>query len=377
MRFFGERESKGDDRADDWDGEYAIEFRDVHKAYGQNRVLDGTTMKIPTGKITMLMGPSGTGKSVCIAHAIGLTRPDSGDVRVEGISVPELEDHDLLALRKEKFGVLFQDGALFSSMNVIDNVAFPLEIAGMPKAERYARAREHYRRFVDERGITFGGPHGWQRFIQETCRSPEGRAAFQAYREQKQIALAAPAKLQCLERLIEQHRDDRILIFTYDNATVYLIARRFLVPAITHQTKTKERRTILERHPWVAINLYKAFEAGKEQAVARAREQSDVFFRLGWLPLEARKTVAANDPDENFCGQCGVALAERSATTAPLAGAFPPARVARSVCPQSRVPLAHSRGPRTGTRRERAPMAPAASRDPDGPATARAKRSWK
>jgi superfamily II DNA or RNA helicase len=111
----------------------------------------------------------------------------------------------------------------------------------------YCEAREQYRRFVEERGISMGGPHGWQRFIQETCRSPEGRAAFQAYREQKRIALAAPAKLLQLEHLIEQHRGDRILIFTYDNATVYLIARRFLVPAITHQTKTKERRTILER----------------------------------------------------------------------------------------------------------------------------------
>ncbi len=111
---------------------------------------------------------------------------------------------------------------------------------------RYRQAREHYRRFVEERGISMGGPHGWQRFIQETCRSPEGRAAFQAYREQKRIALAAPAKLLRLEHLIEQHRGDRILLFTYDNATVYLIARRFLVPAITHQTKTKERRKILE-----------------------------------------------------------------------------------------------------------------------------------
>jgi superfamily II DNA or RNA helicase len=113
--------------------------------------------------------------------------------------------------------------------------------------QRYREAREVYRRFVEERGISMGGPHGWQRFIQETCRSPEGRAAFQAYREQKGLALAAPAKLQCLERLLEMHRRDRVLVFTYDNATVYLIARRFLVPAITHQTKTKERRLILER----------------------------------------------------------------------------------------------------------------------------------
>ena len=124
MSIFGRRAPDG--KASDWDGEYAIEFREVHKAYGRNRVLDGTTLKIPTGKISMLMGPSGTGKSVCIAHAIGLTRPDSGDVLVEGLSVPTLDEDELFALRKEKFGVLFQDGALFSSMSVLDNVAFPL-----------------------------------------------------------------------------------------------------------------------------------------------------------------------------------------------------------------------------------------------------------
>jgi superfamily II DNA or RNA helicase len=113
--------------------------------------------------------------------------------------------------------------------------------------ERYQRAREVYRRFVEERHIAMGGPHGWQRFIQESCRSPQGRAAFQAYREQKRLALAAPAKLRTLEQLLDRHGADRVLIFTYDNATVYLIARRFLVPAITHQTKTKERRLILDR----------------------------------------------------------------------------------------------------------------------------------
>ena len=113
--------------------------------------------------------------------------------------------------------------------------------------QEYRKARDHYRRFVEEHGISMGGPHGWQRFLQATCRSPEGRAAFQAYREQKRIALAAPAKLQLLERLLERHAGDRVLIFTYDNATVYEIARRFLVPAITHQTKTKERRQILMR----------------------------------------------------------------------------------------------------------------------------------
>jgi superfamily II DNA or RNA helicase len=111
---------------------------------------------------------------------------------------------------------------------------------------RYQQARETYRQFVSDHGISMGGAHGWQRFIQETSRSREGRAAFQAYLEQKRISLAAPAKLHLLENLLTRHSQDRVLIFTYDNATVYQIARRFLVPAITHQTRAKERRRILD-----------------------------------------------------------------------------------------------------------------------------------
>lgn len=112
---------------------------------------------------------------------------------------------------------------------------------------QYQRARDHYRRFVEGRGISMGSPRGWQRFIQETFRSPDGRAAFLAYREQRRLALAAPAKLDQLAELLTRHCQDRVIIFTYDNATVYQIARRFLVPAITHQTRTKERRAILQR----------------------------------------------------------------------------------------------------------------------------------
>ncbi len=113
--------------------------------------------------------------------------------------------------------------------------------------QRYQEARAQYRSFVEEQRISLGNPQGWQRFLQASCRSPAGRAAFQAYREQKRLALAAPAKLNMLEQLLARHRHDRILIFTYDNATVYRIARRFLVPAITHQTKAPERRQILQK----------------------------------------------------------------------------------------------------------------------------------
>src|SRR5437879_3230780 len=103
----------------------AIEFVDVHKAFGSNHVLRGLNMSLPENKISMILGPSGTGKSVCIKHIVGLLYPDSGDVIVHGESIPSLRDAELFETRK-KFGVLFQDGALFGSMNLYDNVAFPL-----------------------------------------------------------------------------------------------------------------------------------------------------------------------------------------------------------------------------------------------------------
>jgi len=113
--------------------------------------------------------------------------------------------------------------------------------------EQYQRARDLYKAFLQNRGISLGGQNDWQRFLWEAVRSPEGWEAFQAFREQKRLQHAASAKLTKLEELLEQHSKDRVIIFTADNATVYQIARRFLVPAITHQTKSKERKQILAR----------------------------------------------------------------------------------------------------------------------------------
>ena len=109
----------------DHGSEDAVEFIDVVKAFGRNRVLNGLNLGLPDNQISMILGPSGTGKSVCIKHMVGLLYPDEGDVLVHGESVPNMVDDDLFEMRK-KFGVLFQDGALFGSMNVFDNTAFPL-----------------------------------------------------------------------------------------------------------------------------------------------------------------------------------------------------------------------------------------------------------
>ena len=103
----------------------AIEFTDVDKSFGRSHILRGLNMGIPEGMVSMILGPSGTGKSVCIKHIVGLLYPDRGDILVHGQSVPDLPDDELFEMRK-KFGLLFQDGALFGSMNLYDNVAFPL-----------------------------------------------------------------------------------------------------------------------------------------------------------------------------------------------------------------------------------------------------------
>jgi phospholipid/cholesterol/gamma-HCH transport system ATP-binding protein len=107
------------------DPNWSIRCLDVHKRLGGVSVLDGLNVAFPEDTITVVLGPSGTGKSVLIKHIIGLMFPDSGDVVVKGQTVKDLTMPELLALRR-KIGVLFQDGALFGSMNVFDNVAFPL-----------------------------------------------------------------------------------------------------------------------------------------------------------------------------------------------------------------------------------------------------------
>jgi phospholipid/cholesterol/gamma-HCH transport system ATP-binding protein len=109
----------------DHGGEDAIEVIDLVKQFGRMRILNQCNLGLPDNQISMVLGPSGTGKSVLIKHIVGLLYPDSGDVLVHGESIPNMSDDELFEVRK-KFGLLFQDGALFGSMNVYDNTAFPL-----------------------------------------------------------------------------------------------------------------------------------------------------------------------------------------------------------------------------------------------------------
>lgn len=111
-----------------------IRFRNVSKAFGAKRVLEGFTLDIPDGQTTVLLGYSGTGKSVALKHIVGLLEPDSGEVEVDGKVVADLSRDELMAMRAS-IGYVFQFAALFDSMSVFDNVALGLRQQGRPEDE--------------------------------------------------------------------------------------------------------------------------------------------------------------------------------------------------------------------------------------------------
>jgi phospholipid/cholesterol/gamma-HCH transport system ATP-binding protein len=103
----------------------AVEVEDLTKSFGSQNIWSDVTLTLPPGEISVLLGPSGTGKSVFLKSLVGLLKPERGSIVVNGVDIVTASEHKLYEVRK-LFGVLFQDGALFGSMNLFDNIAFPL-----------------------------------------------------------------------------------------------------------------------------------------------------------------------------------------------------------------------------------------------------------
>ncbi|MCX8111168.1 MAG: ABC transporter ATP-binding protein [Syntrophorhabdaceae bacterium] len=127
------------------DNGIVIKIKDLYKTFDSQRVLDGVNLEVKRGEITVIIGKSGGGKSVLMKHLIGLLKPDSGEIWIDGSDITKLKERDLNEVRK-KFGMLFQEAALFDSMNVIDNVAFPVrEHTKLPEEEILRMAQERLR----------------------------------------------------------------------------------------------------------------------------------------------------------------------------------------------------------------------------------------
>src|SRR5215467_6692374 len=119
-----------------------IEVRDLNKSFGSHQILDRVSFRIEKGESVVIIGRSGGGKSVLLKHLIGLLKPDSGQVLIEGEDIVPMNERELLRVR-HKFGMLFQGAALFDSMTVAENVGFAFRRGGsVPETEAAERVEE-------------------------------------------------------------------------------------------------------------------------------------------------------------------------------------------------------------------------------------------
>jgi phospholipid/cholesterol/gamma-HCH transport system ATP-binding protein len=156
--------------------EAAVVLEGIHKSFGSHTVLDGVSLEIPRGSITVLLGPSGTGKSVLLRLMVGLLKPDQGSVKVFGEEVSALDenrarDRQKLFEIRRRFGMLFQDGALFDDMSVFDNVAFPMRL-------HTDRSEEEIRAKVADKLARVGLPGAEEKFPSELSGGMRKRVAF-------------------------------------------------------------------------------------------------------------------------------------------------------------------------------------------------------
>ena len=126
-----------------------------------------------------------------------------------------------------------------------DVVNIQVELSAEEK-ETYKKVRKVYTNYVRKMRIDFSYPGAWQEFMKLCARTPEGRAAMEAYRQQKSLAQASQGKIDEVWNIIQHHQGDLIIIFTNDNAMAYRLGEEFLLPVLTHRTKPKERKKMLE-----------------------------------------------------------------------------------------------------------------------------------
>jgi len=149
-----------------------IRVVDIHKSFrdGKDQVLKGVSIDFPPQKLTYILGPSGTGKSVMIKHILGLLQPDSGQVIVNGKDMSTLKGKEL-ASHRQIFGMLFQNSALFDDMTIFDNVAFPLR-------EHTTLSEAEIKNKVESTLKTLGIQGGFDKFPNELSGGMKKRVAL-------------------------------------------------------------------------------------------------------------------------------------------------------------------------------------------------------
>jgi phospholipid/cholesterol/gamma-HCH transport system ATP-binding protein len=220
-----------------------IKLINLYKSFGKQVVLDGLDLEIDAGKTTVIIGRSGGGKSVLLKHIIGLLRPDKGEVLIDGTDITKLGDRDLNEIRK-KFGMLFQEAALFDSMTVGENVAFPLREHTRMKEEEIRRAVADRLRSVGLTGVEAKMPSE----LSGGMRKRVGLA--RAIAMQPEIVLfdepttgLDPVMAEAINRLIvetQKNLDLTCIVISHDIRSIFAIGHRI---AMLHEGKIIEYGT--------------------------------------------------------------------------------------------------------------------------------------
>lgn len=209
-----------------------IQLKNVYKAFGPKRVLDGFTLDVPEGETTVIIGYSGTGKSVAIKHIVGLLEPDSGEVWVDGVNVPELSRRDLYALRA-RIGYVFQFAALFDSYSIGENVAMGLRKQGELSEREIAQRVQEALDLVDLPGVQERFPaelSGGMRKRVGIARALVGQPEVMLYDEP--TAGLDPTNSKMVAELIVQMREgvcDSSIVVTHDLDLSRAVADRMAV----------------------------------------------------------------------------------------------------------------------------------------------------
>ncbi len=220
-----------------------IQIVDLHKSFGGNKVLQGVNLTIEKGETLVTIGQSGSGKSILIKHLIGLIRPDSGEIFVDGVEITCLNKDELNQIRR-KFAMLFQGAALFDSLTVLQNVSFGLERYTDFSAERIEGLAREALKHVGLRGVENLMPHE----LSGGMRKRVGLARAIAY--QPEIILydepstgIDPIRADAINDLIIQMQKElkvTSIVITHDMVSTYKVADRV---AMLYQGKIIETGT--------------------------------------------------------------------------------------------------------------------------------------
>ena len=208
-----------------------VEARDVQLSFGQTPALRGATVSIAAGEVLAVMGPSGSGKSTLLHCLAGILTPDGGEIHFDGRRIDTLPENDRSALRRDRFGFVFQFGQLVPELTAEENIALPLLLSGIRRAEALRRAREWFAR-LDLAGLEHrrsGELSGGQAQRVALARGLVGRPQV-LFADEPTGSLDSLTGEQVMELLVSSARDEgsTVVLVTHD-ARVAAYADREIV----------------------------------------------------------------------------------------------------------------------------------------------------